>query len=130
MTIKEIDQQISDLKKQRSELVKQEREDFKKQAQKNVGRCFKVDGQYVKVIGIPQEEYTMTDVIFNEYQYPAIFLGFGYDDSVIPFYEDTLFSAAWGEGYDRGMVYEEIPVEEFNAEFERLLLQFRDRIKV
>lgn len=126
MTIKEIDEQMRLLKIERDKLYKQEIENFKKDAQKNIGRCFKTKrGEYVKVIGIPQEEITMTGYRFNEYQYPALFLM----DDIQPFEIDTLFTAAWEKGhfqYDGS--YEEITKEEFNAEFEKKLESFKRNV--
>lgn len=133
MTIKEIDVQISALKQQRAKLEKQEREIFKKQALNNVGRCFIIDGkQYVKVIDIPQEQWYIAGCHFNEYQYPALYLGKDpeiIEHNIIPFYEDTLFSAAWGVGHDMLHEYKEITPEEFNAEFEKILRKFADRVR-
>lgn len=136
MTIKEIDRQIQELKNQRYELEKQEREEFKKEAIKNVGRCFIAEGQYVKVIGIPQEEYDrIGECHFNQYQYPALFIGVNTKtfktklEDIVPFYEDTLFSGAWGVGNNIfNKEYKEITQEEFNAKFDIVLREFKRKI--
>lgn len=136
MTIKEIDKQIQELKNQRYEIEKQEREEFKKEAIKNVGRCFIAEGQYVKVIGIPKEEYdSVGRCIFNQYQYPALYIGVNTKpfeinfNNIVPFYTDTLFSGAWGVGHNiLEKEYKEITQEEFNAEFERVLQQFKRKV--
>ena len=129
MTLKEIDHQIQELKNQRYEIEMQEREEFKKKAVENVGRCFIVDGKYAKVIDIPQEEWDMSGHChFNEYQYPAIFIGREYEDDLVPFYSDYLFSRAWSNGPYPIEKYQEITPEEFNAEFDRVLHNFRRKI--
>lgn len=74
ITIKDIDQQIMELKALRRELYLKEIVEFKEHAAANVGRCFIVDGRFAKVIGVPQEEHTMASIDFNKYQYPALFL--------------------------------------------------------
>lgn len=130
ITIREIDKQISALCKQRDELERQEIAAFKERARANVGRCFKVGGLYVRVVGVPQEKETMTGLIFNKYQYPALYLGYA-RPGLIPFYEGTLFSAAWGDGNNLlGTQYEEITPQEFNEEFERRIVKLRERISV
>jgi hypothetical protein len=125
MTLKEIDDKILELKQRRHELEKLERKEFQKNAQKNVGRCFKINGcKYAKVIDVPQEQWTRTHYIFNEYQYPALFL----TNDTIPFEEDTLFSGAWGVGNnDPWTTYEEITQEEFAKEFETRVQKLREK---
>ena len=125
MTIREIDEQIKYLQNERYNLYKQEVEDFKKNARNNVGRCFKThDGEYVKVIGVPQEKLTMTGIDINMYQYPAIFI----TDEVQPFELDTLYTAAWEKPFGIGNSYEEITKEEFNKAFEKKLESFRRNV--
>lgn len=131
MTVKEIDKQIQELQIIRQKLERQEIADYKIEAEKNVGRCFIINGYtYVKVIGIPQEKNTMTGIIFNRYQYPALFLKKQFTEGVItPFTEGNLFSAAWGEGIDlRGRTYKEISKEEFNVEFSSKMNEFREKV--
>ena len=125
MTLKEIDDKILELKQRRHELEKLERKEFQKNAQKNVGRCFKINGcKYAKVIDVPQEQWTRTHYIFNEYQYPALFL----TNDTIPFEEDTLFSGAWGVGNnDPWTTYEEITQEAFAKEFETRVQKLREK---
>lgn len=127
MTLREIDDKIQDLKNQRFELEKQEREKFKEKAKSNIGRCFKIGGNtFAKVIDVPQEVHTLTDVHFNEYQYPALYM----NDNKFPFYKDTLFSAAWGVGHDHINKYEEITPEEFAAEFEKKVQKMREDFNI
>ncbi len=128
MTLKEIDDKILELKQLRKELEKQRRKEFQENAQKNVGRCFKINGrEYAKVIDVPQEEWTKTHYTFNEFQYPAVFL----TDETIPFEESTLFSGAWGVGTNTPWeTYEEITTEEFEAEFEKRVNKLRELYKI
>ncbi len=72
--IKDIDAQIAELRKQRIKLEEQRILEVQEKAKANVGRCFIVGSKMCKVIGIPQKEWTMTSTVFNEYQYPAIFI--------------------------------------------------------
>lgn len=125
MNIKEINKQIHELERQRRELEKKEIEEFKLEAVNNVGRCFIINGKYAKVIDIPQEEWDMSgNWHYNKYQYPALYLS----DELVPFYEDTLFSGAWGVGNNILNDYTEIPPEEFEIEFEKKLNEFRNKI--
>ena len=125
MTIKEINKQIHELERQRRELEKKEIEEFKLEAVNNVGRCFIINGKYAKVIDIPQEEWDMSgNCHYNKYQYPALYLS----DELVPFYEDTLFSGAWGVGNNILNDYTEITPEEFEIEFEKKLNKFRNKI--
>lgn len=125
MTIKEIDAQITELRRKRRDLELQERNEFLTNAQTNMGRCFRAGNEYVKVIGVPKVEQCITGEIFNQYQYPAIYL----TQDEVPFVIDTLFSAAWGVGHDMPHNYKEITQEEFNIEFDKTLKEFSDRIK-
>ena len=132
MTLKEIDDEIYRLKQLRKVECDKEISELKEAAKKNVGRCFKVNGVYAKVVGIPTEEYSMTGTDFNPYQYPALFLydycyeEFPYD---MPFAFDALFSAAWGDGRDAAdRKYEEITKEEFNEEFKKRIQEFREKV--
>lgn len=126
MTIREIDEQIKYLQNERYKLHKQEIEDFKKNAEKNIGRCFKEShGRYVKVIGVPQERHTMTDIDINMYQYPALFL----TDGVLPFELNTMYSGTWEfKGDNFNWPYEEITKEEFNEVFEKKLEAFKRNV--
>ena len=125
MNIKEINKQIHELERQRRELEKKEIEEFKLEAVNNVGRCFIINGKYAKVIDIPQAEWDMSgNWHYNKYQYPALYLS----DELVPFYEDTLFSGAWGVGNNILNDYTEISPEEFEIEFEKKLNEFRNKI--
>ncbi|MDD6023621.1 MAG: hypothetical protein PUC06_05180 [Oscillospiraceae bacterium] len=133
MTLKEIDEEIRRLKRLRDAEHGKQITELKKAAKKNVGRCFNNNGVYIKVVGIPQDDYTLTGNHFNQYQYPALYLE--YDDikelpNSMPFYFDTLDSGAWGEGYNPviDQKYLEVTPEEFNEEFEKRIQEFRKRV--
>ena len=128
MTIKEIDEQIENLKAQRQVLQEQEILNFQEQAKKNVGRCFSSKEGYYKVIGIPQREFTHNmRWEFNECQYPVFCISNNNEDDA-PFYYDTIHSSAWGDGCYQNLQYSEISTEEFNAIFEKKLAEFRKTI--
>lgn len=126
MTIKEIDEKISKLKAERRKLEDEKRKKFLESAKSNVGRCFKINKTFVKVLNVPKVEHTLNGISFNEHQYPAIWID---DSEDVPFYIDTLFSGVWGVGHSSICEYEEISKEEFNAEFDRRIAEFVKMIK-
>lgn len=129
-TVKEIDQEISRLQAMRLDLYIQEIATFTEKAKENIGRCFIVDGKYVKVLGVPQTEYMRTKVDFNRYQYPALWIDSN-SKELIPFYEDTIFSGYWGDGNDPlHSSVQEISNEEFKKEYLRVLHEFQTKIGV
>lgn len=130
ITIKDIDQQIMELKTLRRELYLKEIAAFKERAAANVGRCFIIDGRYAKVLDVPQEEHTRTSIDFNKYQYPALFLTSDTRE-LVPFYGDTIFSGYWGDGNDPlHSSVQEISNEEFKKEYLRVLHEFQNKIGV
>lgn len=131
MTIKEIDDQILKLQILRKSLEKEEIKKFQEEAKKNVGRCFILNGRYLKIIDIPREECDMCGHYhFNKYQYTALYLGQNSDfDDVVPFYCDTVFSSVVGE--TNNITKEdirEISEEEFMAEFDRYAKELREKV--
>ena len=130
MTIKEIDSKIARLKAIRKDLEWKEIKEFKENAVENIGRCFDVDDAIVKVIGVPQENYTRAgNFDFNPYQYPALYiLNPSNMEGVVPFFEDTLFSGAWGVGHNFGKVYTEITPVDFNDQFVSRLEEFKNQV--
>ena len=130
ITIKDIDQQIMELKVLRRELYLKEIAEFKERAAANVGRCFIIDGRYAKVLDVPQEEHTRTRIDFNKYQYPALFLTSDTRE-LVPFYGDTIFSGYWGDGNDPlHSSVQEISNEEFKTEYLRVLHEFKAKIGI
>lgn len=132
--IEHLERQIRSLNARKITLEKEAREQWCEQARRHVGRCFKVNGVYAKVIDIPRGRAGLADYMFNPYQFPALFLASESDQygtpSIVPMYEDTIFSGAWGEGNDPNNTYEEIAAEEFNQELNRVLGIFRQQIGV
>lgn len=130
MTIKEIEDEIQRLQSSLDKMERQDIAEFKERAKENVGRCFIVGGEYVKVIGIPREQLTKTGrLTINRYQYPALYLGYSEHEHVIPFRYGTLFSGIWGDGtmlLDRDV--REISNAEFMKEFRRTMQMFKQRI--
>lgn len=132
---KEIDtisKQISDLLRKQKELVLKDDKEFLEQAKSNIGRCFynSDNGVYAKVIDVPRIVQTMSGYDLNRYQFPAIFIGENEDDkdSVVPIYMGTIFSGAWGVGYDLLYHFKEIPREEFESKFVETLQLFQKQI--
>ena len=56
MTLQEVDKKISELHILRKSLEKMEIRKFQEKAKKNVGRCFILNGNYLRIIDIPREE--------------------------------------------------------------------------
>lgn len=133
MTIKEIEDQILKLQILRKSLEKEEIKKFQEKAKKNVGRCFILNGNYLRIIDIPREQYDLSGHChFNPYQYPALYLGHGCDnDDIVPFYCDTVFSSILGESKNtRNMSFREISEEEFMVEFDRYVKELRDALLI
>ena len=129
-TLKEIDQEISRLQAMRLELYIQEIATFTEKARENIGRCFIVDGKYVKVLDVPQTAYMRTKVDFNRYQYPALWID-NVPNELVPFHEDTIFSGYWGDGNEPPhSSVQEISNEEFKKEYLRVLHEFQTKIGV
>ena len=109
-------------------LLKEEYISLKQEkAKDNIGRCFKefknnkVIGYY-KIINIDEVLYQNGFKDFNEYQYPSIYFKYPYDNSLMPFTEELLFSGAWGKGNDfvgdyHKITHDEISKEEFTKTF-------------
>ena len=128
MTIKEIDAEIDRLKAQRREIENAERESYKISAFEFVGRCFLENNKrYIKILGVPCERYTMTSVVFNRYEFPAITL---IDDELVPFVEEEVNMAALFHKNPFSESIKEITHEEFLVAFEKQLLKFRKQMGV
>lgn len=128
MTLQEVDKQISELQILRKSIEKEEIKKFQEEAKKNVGRCFILNGNVLRIIDIPHEQYDLSGHChFNPYQYPALYLGHDCDnDDIVPFYCDTVFSSILGEARDtRNMSFREISEKEFVAEFDRCVKELK-----
>lgn len=131
MTLQEVDKKISELQILRKSLEKMEIRKFQEEAKKNVGRCFILNGNYLRIIDIPREQYDLSGHChFNPYQYPALYLGHDCDnDDIVPFYCNTVFSSILGEARNtRNMSFKEISEKEFVAEFDRCVKELRDTL--
>ena len=94
-----------------------------KECEKFVGRYFKTNDKYFKVIGVPQFILTMARTHYEANQLPAIIVeveGTSFDD----IYEDTIYrasiDAAYRDGFHR-LFPEEIAEEITPAEFDEFL---------
>lgn len=104
------------------ELVEQERNEFWERAKVYVGKCYRYAGTdcFFKIVNVPQIEWTMTGSIFNEYQFPALFID---EEEDIPFYNDTVYlSLDIGIPEETPSHFskkvEEIGIEEFNSKLD------------
>lgn len=134
MTLKEVDEKISELQRIRRQLEEKEIKEFQEKAKLNVGRCFIVDNKYVMIIDIPRESWDRSGYChFNRCQYPALYLGYDeeeIDPPIVPFYYDTIFSDILGEAKPVFPTnYREISKEEYLLEFDRLVHELRDIVK-
>lgn len=126
-----INKQICELQNKQRSLLYECDDEFLENAKVNIGRCFfdKYTGNYVKVIDVPQcKWHNVGGREINRYQYPALFIGNDLDEEycVIPFYTDTLFSGAWGDGNYQNNPYKEISKEEFDKQFIKAVEQFKE----
>ena len=111
--IKQIDKDIAELRREREDLARQDREEFIARAQEEVGRCYKVNGVYAKILDVPQE--------YRD-DFPAILLApdpYLFRETLVPFHEDDIRLPA-----------EPVSDEEFEHEFNRILCDFRQQIGV
>lgn len=75
MNIREIDKEIGRLNAIRRDLQEKERERKKELARKFVGKCYRdIYGTALKIVGIPQTRLTMTNQIYEENMFPAVFV--------------------------------------------------------
>ena len=142
MTLGEVRKEIDRLNAIKRELEKEEREEHKKKARQFVGKCYKRDdGVFCKIISVPVEIYTGYGTLYNEYQFPALFLQFSegvnersykHDniDEFVPCYCDTIYFNIANQlpGGFRDHVFEEITPEEFNTEFDKCIAHYKELI--
>ena len=120
-SVEGIEREIQRLEKEKNERVRAEYAEFAEKAKANIGRCFKLDGEYVKVIDVPTLYSTTCKVYYNKYSYPAFFIRdltrpLGRNE--MPFYYDRVHSGAWNEGV-RLTCHEAVEITE--AEFDEEL---------
>lgn len=125
--LRELDKQISQLEIERRELQKEADEEFKVDNRCHIGRCFMIGKtRWAIVVDTPAKEYTPHGVVFNRYQFPALFVSFNEEDKDCPIYYDTIFSGAWGVGDNiSGIHYEEVFSDEFLHKFDLMVSRMR-----
>lgn len=125
---KKINNEWTELRNRQYNIDKEYQELLQEKCKENIGRCFKkLRGEriiaYCIIIGIDKPKSQMNGLpLFNEYQYPAIWFKYPYKGSKMPFYEDEIFSGAWGKGNNfvdklNDVSYKEITKEEFLSKF-------------
>jgi hypothetical protein len=120
-SVEGIEREIQRLEQEKNERVRAEYAEFAEKAKANIGRCFKLDGEYVKVIDVPTLYSTVCKVYYNKYSYPAFFirnLTQPLGKNEMPFYYDRIHSGAWNEGA-RLTCHEAVEITE--AEFDEEL---------
>ena len=70
MTLQEVDKKISELHILRKSLEKMEIRKFQEKAKKNVGRCFILNGNYLRIIDIPREQALLREHEVIVFQHP------------------------------------------------------------
>ncbi len=144
MTLKEVYKELDRLNAIKHNLEKEQRDVHKEAARKFVGRCYRKDnGAVFKIVSIPIEEWSMHGTIYNEYQFPALFLQYPNDleecsyghadvDEFVPCYCDTVYldiEAGIPEAKPFGTSgCKEISQEEFNAEFDKCIAHYKGLI--
>lgn len=133
MTVEEVNKKISELQEIRKQLKEKEIKEFQEKAKLNIGRCFIVDNKYLMIIDIPRETWSKGCCYFNQYQYPALYLGYNEkvtNSQIVPFYYGTIFSDILEESKLITRInYKEISKEEYLLEFDRLAHELRDIVK-
>ena len=137
MTLKEINDEISRLRKIARELESKEREENKELARKFVGKCYRSDsGSIIKIIGTPRTLLMLSGERYEENRFPAVFL----HDPKLPcerYYQDDIDEFApccCGTVYfnvkdDKPMFFdEEITQEEFNVELDKCITKFKEML--
>ena len=145
MTLKEVRDEIDKLRQIEYELEEEERERHKAAAQKFVGKCYKYKDKFLKIIDVPRSCITMTGVVYNEYQFPAVFLEYPEEprnkyirdtlDEFVPCYCDTVYlNVKLGKPgcptLGECEKYQEISQEEFAAEFDKCIESFKEQISI
>lgn len=144
MTLAEVRAEIDRLQRLKRELEDEEREAYKEIAQKFVGRCYrKGDGTVFKIVSVPIESWSGHGTVFNEYQFPAIFLEYPEKlkpryyktprpiDEYVPCYGDTVYlDVNKGVPGNNNWSCEEIASEEFDTEFDKCIEYYKELIGI
>jgi len=138
---KQINNELTELKNKQYDIESQYLELIQERCKKNIGRCFiklrrEKAVSYCMVINIDKPKSQMnSSPLFNEYQYPALWFKYPYKNSRMPFYEDDIFSGAWGEGNNivdkmNDVSYLEINKDEFISKFNEVNQAWVKRLEV
>ena len=147
MTASEVRAEIRRLQNIEKQLEEEERERHRQQSRKFVGKCYKSEnGTVLKIVDIPRTFLTMTHTDYNKYQFPAIFLNYPESlpknryisddsDDFTPVYYDTIYMDIERGIPEDGLVicredYKEISQEEFDAEYDKCMANFKELISV
>lgn len=146
MTLKEVQNEISRLRSIEKRLEKEEREKHKAAAREFVGKCYKrSDGVVFKIVSAPIEAWGGFRTIYNECQFPALFLKYPSDiedeiyiihgvDEFVPCYCDDVYldinKGAPGLPGEFNYSYQEISQEEFAAEFDKCMEAFKEQLGI
>jgi len=128
---KKINNEWTELRNRQYNVDKEYLELLQEKCKENIGRCFKkFRGEkllsYCMIINIDKPKSQMNgSPLFNEFQYPAIWFNYPYKNSKMPFYEDDIFSGAWGKGSNivdklNNVSYLEISKDEFISRFDEV----------
>lgn len=124
--------QISDLQAQRNQIETQRRILFTKEAEKNVGRCFKHNNYAIKIIDIPRERFDYScKPVFDKNTYNALWV---IDTETHNLYCPTsqfnfnpIISQYFVLGDDYYLEAEEITSEEFNRIFHKTISEIEQQ---
>lgn len=133
MTLDEIQKEIDKLQAIKRELEQQEQERYNAKAAQFVGKCYRFDnGQVCKILSIPQRTYEADfHYHYRKHCFPALFLQY-----VLPFDEDDNFSPCYLDEiyfdiqFEKPLHSTEITKEEFDAEFDKRIVYFKEQINV
>ncbi len=124
--IKTIDDQLAYLRRERNKLAMEYIGAFQDSHREAVGKCFKMpSGRRCIIIDVPRPDYDydLDTVMDSIHEFPAFFLNPEESDELVPFWDDTAFTADSEHFGPRGMAWEEITIDEFKAEFNKRITQ-------
>lgn len=95
--LKEFNDRRTDLRSEEWALQNRWRELVKQKLKPYVGKCYSFQEKYWCIVDVPREEYTMTTVIFNEYQLPALVIDMNGKTPEETIFSDTFFRGNFPE---------------------------------
>ena len=139
MTLKEINAEISRLKELQRQMREDEINKHKEMARKFVGKCYRTsDGSIFKIIGIPRTRLTMMDMIYNQYQFPALVLQYpdkpretyiSDDEDFVPFCYKEVYFNVWNDKSKTKLRFHEMTKEAFDARFNECFERYKKQIE-